>query len=230
MRTIIADNNVIATTKFRKYFEKYIQKKGYKVPYLQLPSDILGELSASAVMSYCSLDINIGEEFLIKLRDNSGKDIIEFKATKVGKYALNFDVDSMRKAFGVPEDDEMLPILTNPTNWRRLEDDEIFKHPLAEHKDEIIRGEKEILLNSYSVASLFVNAVRGLLDEDTDRDVEKSENNFRKFVLMADPSVPVESLLLRVKAGYLKEMMQFCTLVNSVFERFADEPDLLNFL
>jgi hypothetical protein len=181
-------------------------------------------------MGFCSLDINIDEEFLIKLVDSKGKELIEFKALKVGKYALNFDIEYMRKALEIPEDDEMLPILTNPNNWRKLSDDEMFKHPLAEHTEEKIRGEQEILLNSYSVASLFINAVRGLFDEENrENDNTKAETNFRRLVLMADSSVPVESLLLKVKAGYVKEMMQFCTLVNSVFERAADEPDLFKY-
>lgn len=229
MRSIVADNNVIGTSKFNNYFTKYVQKKGYKVPYQELPSDILAELSVFAVMSYCALDINIDEEFLIKVIDNKGVEIIDLKALKVGKYALNFDLEYMRKALGVPEDDEMLPILTNPNNWKKLDDTEIFKHPLSEHKEEKIRGEKEILLNSYSVASLFINAVRGLLRDEGEKESTKAETNFKKLILMADSSVPVESLLLRVKAGYVQEMMQFCTLVNSVFERAVEEPHLFDY-
>lgn len=210
MKKLIVDQNVSSTRKFNRYFEKYIKKNGYDVPMTELPTDILTELIAGALMSYTALDLAIDEVFEIQIMDN-----LTFKCKKTGKYDLVFDIENFKEVLEIPDDDVMLEILANPANSTVLKKDEFFRHPLAE------LDEKKEHLNLYAFACMIIEAIRH--PEDTDDNGEAAESMLTKAVLDSGKPVNTLELIHRIKAGQLKAMMEASTLINEGMTNIFDQ-------
>lgn len=216
MQTLTVSPTITQDPKFQKFLARYAHKKGFEADVLELPHDVIAELVSGAIICYTAKDINIEEEFLITLTPSE----LTLKCVKQSKYNVFLDADYMKQALDIA-DDALLTELSNPINNHRLHPDEDFLHPLADSS--VIDGVETI--NGYAVASLIIDSLRH--PKTTTDKGAKAKDFFSRCVLSSNRPVNIEALIAKVKAGYLREILDACNIINEGFNNMSESQKLI---
>ena len=216
MQTLTVQPNITQDPKFKKFLARYAFKKGFQDDVLELPHDVIAELISGAIICYTAKDINIEEEFLINLTPSE----LTLKCYKQGRYDVSLDAEYMKQALDIT-DDTLIDSFSNPVNAHRLQPNEPFLHPLAD--SEIIDGQE--VINGYAVACLIIDSIRHA--SSTHDNGTKAKDFFRRCILASGRPVNVEALLVKVQAGYLREILDTCNLINDGFSNMAESEKFI---
>ena len=207
MKRLKVKDSDFGTREFKRFFEKYVSKKGYSKKPEDMPQDLLQELLIPAMLCFTAKDLSVGEEFVVTAHT------LDFWCIKQGRYSLQIKADKLLDTLGIDPESPEGQARLNPNNSKYLSPDEEFYHPLTEVT--VLQGKE--CVNSYGFASMAVNTLRN--PKDTKDNGKTLENNLRKILFSR--GAQAEYLIEKIKVGDIQSIYKLCTLVNDHFEEIA---------